>query len=157
MKQAHNSQNVTDISGAKIRVIYSKWYLEAITRVIEASSNVLADANADIVGTHQLPGVYELPMAAQTLVQEHDNQLDGILCFAAVRKGATRHFEMVLDGANSGMMQVMLASGTPIFNGIIPFQEEHELKERTSNDEYNKGIEVALAAAEYIAWKRALA
>ena len=71
-------------------------------------------------------------------------------------KGDTLHFELISQESMRGLGMVMHGFRRPIIVEILPVYEIEQAKQRSSNDEFNKGIEAAVAAIEMIAWRRGL-
>jgi 6,7-dimethyl-8-ribityllumazine synthase len=69
-------------------------------------------------------------------------------------KGETLHFDMIVDECTRGLGQVMLQYDTPIILEVIPIMNIEQLQERCGDNDFNKGIEAALATADMIAWRR---
>jgi 6,7-dimethyl-8-ribityllumazine synthase len=61
---------------------------------------------------------------------------------------------MILQSCSSGMQKVSLDSGIPLINAVLPVTTMDQVKERASDNDYNKGIEAALAAIEFITWEK---
>ena len=141
------------ISGAKVAILQAKWYREHIDKMVQKTVDLLVAADCPKPQVHILPGSLELPLAAQALMRKE--HYDAIICFGAIMKGETFHFEMIVDGCIRGLMDVMLAEDIPIVVEVIPAQNVAQLVARSGKDNFNKGIEAALAAAEMIHWRRA--
>jgi 6,7-dimethyl-8-ribityllumazine synthase len=144
------------IEGARIAILQSKWYGEETGRMARIACELLEGAGAT-VEVHVLPGSLELPVAARTLVTLRPGRYDAMIALGAVLKGDTLHFELVAEGCAQGLAQVSLEHGIPILNEVLPCYTYEQLTARTSDDDRNKGIEAAQAAAEIIAWRRSLA
>ena len=151
-----DSSSLPKISGARIAILQAKWYREQIDKMVEKCLALLAGTGCLIPERHILPGSLELPLAAQALLRKApgNKQYDAIICFGAIMKGETYHFDMIMDECIRGLGQVMLEEATPIIVEVIPVTSVKQLAARSEDNEFNKGIEAALAAAEIIAWRR---
>ncbi len=149
-------KSIPRIPGARVAILQSKWYREQIDKMIETCVALLKNADCPTPEHHILPGSLELPLAAQTLIRNapQDAPYDAIICFGAIMKGETYHFEMIMDECIRGFGQVMLSEGVPILVEVIPVTSVEQLIARSKNDSFNKGIEAALATAEIIDWRR---
>ena len=115
-----------------------------------------------------LPGCLEIPLAARDLLAEDarnlgdlpdnkaENKIDAIVCFGIIVKGDTLHFEMISEESMRGLGSVMHDFRRPILVEILPVFEMQQAIDRSSNDEFNKGIEAAVAAIEMVAWRRSI-
>ncbi|MFZ5480501.1 MAG: 6,7-dimethyl-8-ribityllumazine synthase [Myxococcota bacterium] len=150
---------VPKIPGARIAILQAKWYREHVDGMVKRCVEILRDADCPVPEHHLLPGSLELPLAAQTLIRSAapDRPYDALICFGAIMKGETYHFEMIADECARGFGQVMLSEGVPIIMEVIPIATVEQLVARSGNDGFNKGIEAAVAAAEIVSWRRGLA
>ncbi len=113
--------------------------------------DVLKKSEADI-DIHIIPGCLEFALASQKIIQQQ--KIDAIICIGVLMKGETHHYEMILQSCSSGMQKVSLDSGIPLINAVLPVTNMDQVKERASDNDYNKGIEAALAAIEFITWEK---
>ena len=153
MKKEYTYDNLPKIDNAKIAIISSKWYSEYINNMIEKCVEVLAKTNAEKPEVHTLPGTFELPIAAKTLL-DSDEELEAIIAFGIVMKGETMHFEMIIDECTRSFGEIMRSYTIPIIMEVLPVTKEQQIIDRCSLDKNNKGIEAALAAIEMIEWRR---
>ncbi len=147
---------IVSIPDARIAILQAKWYRPQVDRMVDVCRALLARAGAAEPEHHVLPGSLELPLAAQSLVRDRvrSRPLDAVICFGAIMKGDTYHFEMISNECIRGLGQVMLSEGVPIIVEVIPVTNLEQLVARSGDDRFNKGIEAALAAAEIIDWRR---
>jgi len=153
MKQAHTFDTLPRIPGAKVAIIQSKWHREMSDMMVKKCCEVLAVAGITNPAIHILPGSLELPLAAQDLAR-NDPQLEAIIAFGIIIKGDTDHYDVVRDECTRGLGAVSLACSIPILMEIIPVTDIKFARARCADDEFNKGIEAAVAAVEMIHWRR---
>lgn len=115
---------------------------------------VLKSAGAAEPEVHVVSGSLEIPLAAQRLCRLQ-RSFDAIVAFGIIVKGDTYHFEMITNECMRGLGQVMLQEDMPIIVEVLPVLDIAQAKARAGNDEFNKGIEAAVAAIETIAWRKA--
>lgn len=146
------------IPGAKVAILQAKWYREFIDPMVAKCKALLVSAQCQEPEFYLLPGSFELPLAAQTLIRSAPKEApyDAIICFGGLMKGETYHFEMIANECSRGFGQVMLSEGIPIIMEVIPVTSVAQLEARSRDDAFNKGIEAALATTEIIAWRRSL-
>ncbi len=152
-------RSIPNLTGARIVILQAKWYREHVDRMVKKCLAVLATTDCHEPELHVLPGSLELPLAAQTLIRNapSDKPYAAIICFGAILKGETYHFEMIMNECIRGLGQVMLSENVPIIVEVIPVTKIEQLIARSQDDAFNKGVEAALAAAEIISWRRHLA
>ena len=94
------------------------------------------------------------PRGADT-AEDQANDIDAIICFGIIVKGDTLHFEMISYECMRGLGKVMEDFRRPCVVEVIPVFDIQHAAARAGNDEFNKGIEAAVAAIEMVAWRRA--
>ena len=136
-------------------ILKSKWYPEFVDSLSSKCINVLNQCGYQEIEEHILPGSLEIPLAARDILTEDtSNRVDAIICFGVIVKGDTLHFELISQESMRGLGMVMHEFRRPIIVEILPVYELDQAKQRSSNDEFNKGIEAAVAAIEMVAWRR---
>ena len=158
MKTSVDLSDLPQISDpGTIVILKSKWYPEFIDSLSSACVKVLRRSGYHDIEEHVLPGSLEIPLAARDVLSEDtSNRVDAIICFGVIVKGDTMHFELISQESIGGLSKVMHEFRRPIIVEILPVYEVEQAKERSSDDEFNKGIEAAVAAIEMVAWRRRL-
>lgn len=144
---------VPSAPGAKVAIVFSKWYREYSLTMISKCEEVLKAADFAQPEVHELPGCLEIPLGVRRLLKR-DPSLEAIIVFGVILKGDTYHFNVVKDLCMSGLERVSFEFDTPIINEILPVDSINDVIARAGNDNKNKGLEAGLAAAEIIAWRR---
>ena len=140
----------------RICILQSKWHFNLEQSMTEACTRVLAQAGYTKIDVHTLPGSLEVPLAARDLLAEDSaGHIDAVICFGVIVKGDTLHFEMISQESMRGLGAVMHEFRRPVIVEILPVFTEQQAIDRASDDDFNKGIEAAVAAIEMIAWRRA--
>lgn len=98
--------------------------------------------------TAEVPGALELPFAASVLA--HDDCVDGIIALGCVMRGETSHYDIVCQESARGLMDVQLAHGLPVFNGILTVENEAQANARIRQ----KAMDMATGIIEMILWMR---
>ncbi len=165
MKAKVDISNLPKVTNpGRICILKSKWHLQYVQSMANACSAVLEDAGYTQIDEHTLPGCLEIPLAARDLLAEDAsnmdnngaNKIDAIICFGIIVKGDTLHFEMISEESMRGLGSVMHDFRRPILVEILPVFEMQQAIDRSSDDEFNKGIEAAVAAIEMVAWRRSV-
>ena len=107
------------------------------------SRSGVADADIEVV---RVPGAYEIPMIAKKLAASQ--KYDALICLGAVIRGATPHFDVVVNEVSKGTAQVSLETGVPVLFGVLTTETIEQAIERAGTKAGNKGGEVAIAAIE---------
>jgi 6,7-dimethyl-8-ribityllumazine synthase len=95
-----------------------------------------------------VPGAFEIPMAAQKMVQS--GKFDAVLCLGAVIRGSTPHFDYVAAEVSKGVAAVGLATGVPVIFGVITTDNIEQAIERAGSKSGNKGWDAAVTALEMV-------
>lgn len=148
--------NTPRIEGARVGILQAKWYKEDTDRMVACCTEALRTLGAEEPEIFPVSGSLEFPIMSQTVLRKKPGHFDALICFGAILKGETAHFDMVKDGCLQGLMRVMLDESTPILIEVLPITDIEQLKKRSDDNPFNKGLEAAVAAAETIAMRRGL-
>jgi len=94
------------------------------------------------------PGAFELPLVARAFAAA--GKVDAVLCFGAVVRGETGHYDFVAGECASGIQQVQLSTGMPVIFGVLTTETLDQALERSEPNETNKGREAALTGIEMV-------
>ena len=93
-----------------------------------------------------VPGACEIPQVAKKLADNGKHK--AIITLGAVIRGATPHFDLVVNTANKGVAEVAMSSGIPVIFGVLTTDNLEQALERAGTKGGNKGWDAALAAIE---------
>jgi 6,7-dimethyl-8-ribityllumazine synthase len=119
------------------------WLEDGATRALDACG-VADDARA----FHRVPGCFELPLAAQRLIE---SGYDAVVALGVVVRGETPHFDYVAGECSRGIMDVQLRTGVPIGFGILTTDTLAQAQERADPARGDKGFDAAVAALAVLA------
>lgn len=105
-------------------------------------------AKTDQINTFWVPGAFEIPLTAQTMLQV--NKYDAIICLGAVIRGSTPHFDYVCGATTNGIAKISLESSKPVIFGVLTTNTFEEAVDRSGGKMGNKGYDSALAAVEMV-------
>ena len=91
-----------------------------------------------------VPGALEIPLVLQSLADEETSPYDALIALGAVVRGETYHFEVVSNDSCRAVMEVQLATGVPIANGILTTENDDQALVRM----HDKGADCARCAVE---------
>jgi len=129
-----------DASGLRIGVAAATFNAEITNGLLEGALSVLDDADVTVV---RVPGSFELPLVARTLI---DKGCDAVVAIGAVVLGKTDHYEHIARETARGLQDVMLATGVPVAFGVLTVRNVEQARERSLPGPGNKGTEAAEAA-----------
>ena len=92
-----------------------------------------------------VPGSFELPIAAKTLMKK--KSYDVVIALGAVIRGETSHYDVVISEASKGISQVSNENNIPIIFGVLTTDTMQQALER-AGIKNNLGWNYALQAIE---------
>ena len=98
-------------------IVVGRFYEELAERLVVSARGVFEAAGAEAVDVFDVPGAFELPLAA--LMAAESGRYDGIACLGAVIRGETSHYDHVCEAAASGIARVSLDTGVPCAFGVL--------------------------------------
>lgn len=139
-----------DARSMNIIILASRFNEEITNELLAGALDCLERhrARRQDIPVHRVPGALELPVTARKILET--GNVDALLCFGAIIRGETPHFEIVARESSSGLSQVALESKIAVINGVLTTNTHEQAWERASRSEGNKGWESALAAMEMI-------
>lgn len=134
--------------GKKFGIIVARFNSFICEKLLDGALDSLlrsgaADADIDVV---RVPGAFEIPLIAKKMATSQ--KYDAIICLGVVIRGATPHFDVVVNEVSKGSAQVGLDSGVPVIFGVLTTETIEQAIERSGTKAGNKGSEVAVAAIE---------
>jgi 6,7-dimethyl-8-ribityllumazine synthase len=130
--------------GLRVAIVVAR-YNEAITRkLLEGALRALEESAAESVDVFDVPGAYELPLAAKRLTP----RFQAIVALGAVIRGDTPHFDYVAGECARGLQQVMLETGVPVSFGVLTTDTVEQAEIRAGGSMGNKGYDAAMTAIE---------
>src|SRR5580700_11730969 len=147
-----------NVKGARILIVEARDYDDIADMLLAGATKVLKEAGAQF-DCISVPGSLEIPTAitiALDAAQKKRRPYDGAVALGCVIRGETIHFEIVSHQSARGLMELSVARGLPIGNGIITVENEAQAFARARMDEQDKGGDAARAALALVALKRQL-
>ena len=145
------------IPNARVAIIASMWHPKCVDAMIDRAKRELTAAGMkeSKITVHRLPGSMELPYAARALF-ETQPELDAIIAFGVVLKGATTHDAAVIHQVLQGFNAVTERFGKPIINEVIGVSDIKDAEQRSGESDLNKGLEAVFALTELLHWRKSL-
>ena len=120
---------------------------------VSGAQRAFSEAGASFE-VHDVPGAYELPLAALYLAQT--GRVDGVACLGAVIRGETDHYDYVCAEAARGIQDVQLRTGVPCAFGVLTVETMDQALARTGGGKRDQGEHAAQAVLALTALKRDL-
>jgi 6,7-dimethyl-8-ribityllumazine synthase len=133
-----------DGSGLRVAIIAASWHRTVMDGLIDGARRGLADAGVTDVRFVEVPGSFELTVAAARLAPHHD----ALVALGVVIRGGTPHFDYVCQAATSGLTDVAVRTGVPVGFGVLTCDDEQQALDRAGleGSVEDKGYEAAIAA-----------
>jgi 6,7-dimethyl-8-ribityllumazine synthase len=140
------------VSG-RFAICVARFYEDLAERLISGALEVLGP-DAEVV-VYDVPGAFELPLAAQFAAES--GKYDGVVCLGAVIRGETSHYDYVCGESARGIQDVQLKTGVPCSFGVLTVNNKDQALARSGGDKRNSGAHAAEAVLALLAIKRQLA
>ncbi len=106
------------------------------------------DVAAENVDVAWVPGAFELPLVAKKMADS--GRYDAVIALGSVIRGATSHYEAVVNETSKGIAAASLESGVPVMFGVLTTENIEQAVERAGSKAGNKGAECAQGAIEMV-------
>ncbi len=138
---------VPDCTGRRFAIVSARFHADLADRLVDGAKRALRDCKVadNNVSLFEVPGCFELPLACRNLIES--KSFDALVALGAVIRGQTPHFDFVAGECARGVMNVQLATGTPIGFGVLTTENLAQARERAEPKGGDKGYAAALAAA----------
>ena len=142
-------------AGLAFAVVVSRFNQDITTSLRAGAEQALADAGAARVEVVDVPGAFELPLAAKAAAATR--RFDAVVCLGCLVQGETPHFDYISSAMSHGITDASLQTGVPIAFGVLTVNTLAQAQARALPDRTNKGFEAAAAAIEMVHVLRRLA
>lgn len=130
-----------------VAIVAATWNRGIVDRLVAGALDELSASGlaADRIRLMRVPGAWELPIAARAAL---DAGADAVVALGCVIRGETDHYDVIVRETSRALMDVMLATGKPVANGVLACREHAQALARAGFGEEadNKGVEAAAAA-----------
>ncbi len=134
-------------------VAVGRFYPDLAERLIDGATRTFEGAGA-AVEVHDVPGAYELPLAA--LYCAGSGRYAGVACLGAVIRGETDHYDYVCAEAASGIARVTLDTGVPCAFGVLTVDTMEQALARVGGGKRHQGEDAARAVLRMADMRRQL-
>jgi 6,7-dimethyl-8-ribityllumazine synthase len=144
---------VTDAGGARFAIAVARFYGDIADRLVAGAMEVFEAARL-AVDVHDVPGAFELPLAARLCADS--GRYAGVACLGCVVRGETDHYEYVCAEAAHGVSAVGLESRVPCAFGVLTVETREQALERSGGGKRHAGREAAEAVVQMAELRRSL-
>jgi 6,7-dimethyl-8-ribityllumazine synthase len=136
-----------DATGLRFGVAAARFNEKQVQRLVDGALETLQRQGAapDAIEVLWVPGSLELPLAAKWLASRRPAR-HAVLAFGVIIQGETEHFRLVADQCARGLLEVSLATGVPVLNGVLACYDAGQVEARLGGAMGHTGVTTALAA-----------
>jgi 6,7-dimethyl-8-ribityllumazine synthase len=134
-------------------VAVGRFYEDLADQLVAGARSVFQAAGAE-VEVHEVPGAFELPLAAKYCAES--GRFAGVACLGAVIRGETDHYEYVCAEAARGIARVQLDTGVPCAFGVLTVDTLEQALERAGGGKRHQGEDAARAVLRMAELRREL-
>ena len=147
---SQSPQNLQDIRNKSIAIIVSEWNDEITGSLYSAAYQTLLHygASKKKIITKEVPGSFELPLAAQFMAQKKN--IDAVICLGSIIRGETPHFDYICLAVAQGIKDVSLKYNKPVIFGVLTTENKKQALDRAGGKHGNKGDEAAITAIKML-------
>ena len=139
----------------RVAICVARFYEDLADRLIAGARGVLEEAGITDVDVFDVPGAYELPLAAKYAAES--GRYAGVVCLGAVIRGETSHYDYVCGESARGIQDVQLETGVPCSFGVLTVDNLDQALARSGGDKRDSGRHAAEAVLALLKIKQDLA
>jgi 6,7-dimethyl-8-ribityllumazine synthase len=138
----------------RFAIVVGSFYEELAARLEAGAREAFAQAGHHDTETFEVPGAFELPLAASWAADS--GRFAGVACLGAVIRGETDHYEHVSAAAARGIQDVQLRTGIPCAFGVLTCQTMEQALARAGGERRDQGRLAAEALLSMVALHKRL-
>jgi 6,7-dimethyl-8-ribityllumazine synthase len=135
-------------------LVVGRFYGDLAARLQTGALETFARAGHTNVEVFDVPGAFELPLAASYAAKT--GRFAGVACLGAVIRGETDHYDFVCAETARGVMRVQLETGVPCAFGVLTCATMEQALARAGGDKRDQGAHAAEAVLQMAALRREL-
>ena len=139
---------------AEFAIAVATFYGDLAEQLVAGATEVF-EGGGHSVEVHEVPGAYELPLAAKYCADS--GRYSGVACLGAVIRGETSHYDYVCESAASGILRVGLDTGVPCAFGVLTVESMDQALARSGGDHRDTGYHAAQVVLRMAALRAELA
>ena len=116
----------------RFAIAVARFYEDLARRLVAGAQRAFADAGEREADVYDVPGAFELPLAAKLCAES--GRYDGVACLGAVIRGETDHYDWVCAETARGIQDVQLRTGVPCAFGVLTVDTMEQAIARSGGD-----------------------
>ena len=133
----------------RFAIVVGRFYEDLAEMLVASATEAFREAGGE-VDVFEVPGAYELPLAAKYCAES--GRYAGVAALGAVIRGETTHYDYVCGECARGLMDVQLRTGVPCGFGVLTVENLDQALARAGGGKRDSGRH----AAEAVLTMRAL-
>jgi 6,7-dimethyl-8-ribityllumazine synthase len=146
---------VSDERSESFAIAVGRFYEDLAERLVAGALAAFAEAGDTEVEVFDVPGAFELPLAASYAARS--GRFAGVACLGAVIRGETDHYDYVCAETARGIMRVQLDTGVPCAFGVLTCETMEQALARAGGDRRDQGRHAATAVLAMATLRQELA
>jgi 6,7-dimethyl-8-ribityllumazine synthase len=134
-------------------IVVGRFYEDLAEKLVASASEVFEAAGGEI-DVFDVPGAYELPLAAKYCAES--GRYAGVAALGAVIRGETTHYDYVCGECARGLMDVSLQTGVPCAFGVLTVENLEQALARAGGGKRDQGRHTAEAVLTMAALRATL-
>ena len=123
-------------------IVCGTFYRDLADKLIASARTTFEEAGGE-VEVFEVPGAYELPLAARYAVDS--GRFAGVAALGAVIRGETSHYDYVCGECARGLMDVQLETRVPCAFGVVTVENMDQALARSGGGKRDQGRHAAEA------------
>jgi 6,7-dimethyl-8-ribityllumazine synthase len=133
----------------RIAIVASKYnerYSDALVDfVIDELGDYLPQARVDLI---RVPGAFEIPVTVRAIIELEAPSC--VIALGVIIQGQTEHANLVGSAVTDALQNLAVQYTTPVINEVLLLENEEQADQRCLDEDLNRGIEAARAAATMV-------
>jgi 6,7-dimethyl-8-ribityllumazine synthase len=130
------------VAADRYAIVVGRFYEDLAEKLVSSAQAVFEEAGGE-VDVFDVPGAYELPLAARYCADS--GRYAGVAALGAVIRGETTHYDYVCNECARGLMDVQLRTGVPCGFGVLTVENLGQALARAGGDKRDSGRHAAEA------------
>ena len=128
---------------SRYAIVVGRFYEDLAEKLVASASDAFEEAGAAGVDVYDVPGAYEVPLAAKYCAES--GRYAGVAALGAVIRGETSHYDHVVEECARGLMDVQLSTGVPCAFGVLTVENLDQALARAGGGKRDQGRHAAEA------------
>lgn len=149
-------RDASPVPGARVLVVEARYYEDLADELLRGAREAAESCGAE-VEVLTVPGALEIPSAVAIALDgaaAAGRPYDAVVALGCVIRGETGHYDIVAGESARALMDLSVARGMPLGNGILTVENDAQAWTRARVSELNKGGGAADAALAVLRIKR---